>query len=290
MLGDTRRGEQDAANLMVPLAMPHLRGQSPGDVSSGCDIPLLGFYSAPFLQTRSPTSYHPPLISSWLLPPCTEWMWHGGIQRNVIFSPSFTQNRGCSDRMRHPGLMQTHRGPMAAGLGVLPRYGSSAACSIAGWERQQPGLAAVGRAVKGVRQSSGKVHLEQTDDSSAAGARGHADPSMNRGELRMPWGGRGWHGSERHPGSTGGWVLSPTHPLTLGTSPTGCRVGKARNGRASNALGTSSQRLCRFCYHFPFNLTNLGGNPTLETLPRFISAIKKSSEILLFYLCLSISS
>lgn len=106
----------------------------------------------------------------------------------------------------------------------------------------------------------------------------------------MLWGGRGWRGSEWCPGSTGGWVLSPTHALTLGTSPTGCRVGKARNGRASNALGTSSQRLCRFCYHFPFNLTNLGGNPTLETLPRFISAIKKSSEILLFYLCLSISS
>lgn len=46
-------------------AFPGLRRQSLGDASSGGDFPLLGFYSAPFLQTRSLTSPRPPLISSW---------------------------------------------------------------------------------------------------------------------------------------------------------------------------------------------------------------------------------
>lgn len=61
MLGGTGKGEEDAANrspLAVPLAVQGLRRDSLGDASSdGGDFPLLGFYSAPFLQTRSFPSY-----------------------------------------------------------------------------------------------------------------------------------------------------------------------------------------------------------------------------------------
>ena len=74
--------------------------------------------------------------------------------------------------------------------------------------------------------SSRKVHLEQTDDSSAAAARGRADPSTNMGELRMSWGRWAGVGASGAPGSTGGQVPSLTHQLTLGTSAIGCRGGK----------------------------------------------------------------
>ena len=136
--------------------------------------------------------------------------------------------------------------------------------------------------------SSRKVHLEQTDDSSAAGARGRAGPSVNMGELRVPWGGRAGVGASGAPGSMGGWVLSPTRGLTLGTSATGCGEESKRWLCVKCAELLESERLCQFCHNFHFNPTNLGSNHTLATFPRFISG--NSSESLLFYPFLSISS
>lgn len=84
--------------------------------------------------------------------------------------------------MRCRGLMKGCCGSAAPGLEVLPHYGSGVTCWIAGWEQQQPGCGWEGCEVGTV--SSHKVHLEQTDDSSAGGARGHTGLAANTGELR----------------------------------------------------------------------------------------------------------
>lgn len=100
--------------------------------------------------------------------------------------------------------------------GVLDcRVGMAAAWSGCGWKGCEVGMA-----------RSHKVHLEQTGDCSAAGARGRTDPSTNMGELRILWGGRAGVGVSEGPGNTAGRVLSPACWLTLGTSATGCRREK----------------------------------------------------------------
>lgn len=114
-----------------------------------------------------------------------------------------------SSRIRGAALLWLQRGVLDC------RVGMAAAWSGCGWKGCEVGT---------VR--SHKVHLEQTDDSSAAGARGRTDPSTNMGELRILWGGRAGVGVSEGPGNTAGRVLSPACWLTLGTSATGCRREK----------------------------------------------------------------
>lgn len=133
--------------------------------------------------------------------------------------------------------MKSRCGSAAPGLAV-PRYGSSVTCWIAGWEQQQPGCGREGCEVG--MASSHKVHLEQTDDSSAGGARGHAGltvPRREHGRAQESEAMKGWCGASGALESTHVRVLSPTLWLTLGTSATGCSGGKQETA-TSNALSS----------------------------------------------------